>query len=70
MEILVQQNINKIYINVISALFSVITQQVVAISCRRFEPNCQSHPQVSRENLNPEDGLIGCPKTSVRNYHY
>ena len=54
-EPLVQQNMKKIYINVISALFWVITQQVVAISYRRFEPTCHFHPQVSRENLNPEN---------------
>jgi hypothetical protein len=57
MEPLVQQNMNKIYINVISALFWVITQQVVAISYGCFEPTCQSHPQVSRENFNPEDWI-------------
>ena len=56
MEPLVQQNMNKIYINAINALFWVITQQVVAISYRHFEPTCQSHPQVSWENLKPEDG--------------
>jgi len=70
MEILVQQNMNKIHISVISALFSVIMQLVVAISYRHFEPTCQSHPQVSRENLKPEDVPIGFPETSVRNYHY
>jgi len=56
MEPLVQQNMNKIYMNVISALFWVITQQVVAIFYGCFERTCQSDLQGSRENLNPEDG--------------
>ena len=45
------------------ALFCVLTQQVVAISFRRFRTTYRSHLQ-----LNPEDGgKIGRPETSVTN---
>jgi hypothetical protein len=43
--------------------FWVITQQFAVIYYPHFGTICQSNFQCSR-------GLIGCPKISVRNYHY
>ena len=45
-----------------TALFWGITQRVVVISCWSFGTTSRSHLQGSR--------LIGCPETSVINYHY
>ena len=57
-----------------TALIWVIAQQVVVNSYRCFGTTHQSHHKESKKTilwfLTPEDGLIGCPKTSVRNYHY
>jgi hypothetical protein len=48
-----------------------LTQQVVAIPYRSFGTNCWSHSQWSRRDFWPLNvGTKGCPKTSVRNYHY
>ena len=72
------QDMNNFEINPLrTALFCVITQPVAVISYRRFERTYWSHLQGSRI-LNLEDGTtwtlkigpIGCPKMSVRNYHY
>jgi len=56
-----------------TTLFSDITQQVVAISYRRFGITSRSHLQGSRTLLDSwtlKMGLIACPETSVRNCHY
>jgi hypothetical protein len=55
-----------------TALFWVITQRVVVIPYRRFGTNYRSHPQGSSffYSWAPRMGLIGCPDTSVRYYHY
>ena len=49
-----------------NALFWVITQRVVAIYYRRFGTTYRSHRQGSI--IQKKWRLIGCPKTSVRNY--
>ena len=50
-----------------TALFWVITQRVVIIFNPRFGTIYRFHLQGPRnQNLGP----IGCPETSVRNYHY
>ena len=59
--------------NLRTALFWVITQRVMIISYRRFGTTYRSHLQESRtqssvSSSSPEP--IGCPETSVRNYHY
>ena len=57
----------------LAAPFWVITQRVVAIPYWCFGTTCRSHPQGSRIEMNYwtlRMGPIGCPKTSVRNYHY
>jgi len=47
-----------------SALFWDNTQRVVVIPCRRFGTTYKFH-------LDPLTvGVVGCPETSVRNYHY
>jgi hypothetical protein len=46
-----------------TALFWVITQQVVVIYYLRFGKNLSGPPSRVK-------GPIGCPKTSVRNYNY
>ena len=48
-----------------TTLLWVITQRAVVISYRRFGTTHRSHPQGSTWPLK-----IGCPETSVRNYHY
>ena len=56
-----------------AALFWVITQRVVVISYRRFETNYLSHLQESRIFFWIDPCMwdpIGCPETSVTNYHY
>ena len=56
-----------------TALFWIITQQVVAISYRRFGTTCRSHLQSSRIQKRSwllKMGPIICPETSVRNFHY
>jgi len=61
--------------------FWVMTQRVVVISCQCFGTTYRSHLQESRFgplNIAPTGcvawplkmGPIGCPETSVRNYHY
>jgi hypothetical protein len=45
-----------------TALFWVVTQRVVAIYYARFKNN--------EDSLHVKTGPIGCPETSVRNYHY
>ena len=44
-----------------TALLCIIMQRVVVISYRRFGTTYRSHLQM---------GPVGCPKTSVRNYHH
>ena len=61
-------------IQTISALFWGITQRTVVIPCRRFGTTYTSHLQGSRSPrimnfLDPEDGIKGCPYTSVSYYH-
>jgi len=46
-----------------TALFWVIRHRVVAISYRRFGTNSRSHFQPFKM------GSMGCPETSVINYH-
>jgi len=59
-----------------TALFWVITQRVKVISYGRFGTTYRPRPQGSRiQNLldpfwNLRMGPIGCPETSVRNYHH
>jgi hypothetical protein len=58
-----------------TALFCDITQRVVVISCRRFGTSYWSHLWGLRIlecwNFRPlKMASIGCPETSVRNYHY
>ena len=50
-----------------TALFWVVTQRVVVISYRHFGTTYRSH---LLGFWLPKMGPIGCPKTSVRNYHY
>jgi len=52
-----------------TALFWVTTQRVVVISYQRFRTTYRSHAQV-QESRTLKMGLIGCPETSVRKYHY
>ena len=54
--------------NLITALFWVISQQVVVISYRHFRTIYRSRRQGFLWILRM--GSIGCPETSVRNYHY
>jgi len=51
-------------------LFWVITQRVVVIYYRRFVTTYRVPPSGVRDYLSLEMGQIGCPETSVRNYHY
>ena len=52
-------------------LFWVIMHRVMVISYRRFGTTYRSHRQASRINPWPlKTGPIGCPETSVRNYHF
>ena len=62
-----------------TAFFWVITQRVVVISYRRLGTNYQSHLQISiilssrvknQFSWPLKMGQIGCPETSVRNYHH
>jgi hypothetical protein len=54
-----------------TALFWAITQQVVAIPCRRFGTNYLVSPsRVKNLVLTLECGATGYPETSVRNCHY
>jgi hypothetical protein len=46
-----------------TALFWVVTQEVVVIPYQRFGTTYQSHLKGLKDG-------IGCPETSVRNYHY
>jgi len=50
-----------------TALFCVITQRVVLIFYRRFGTTFRSH--LPLRFLTLKLGPIGCPETSVRNYH-
>jgi hypothetical protein len=54
-----------------TALFGAVTQQVVAIPCRRFGKTYQSHLLESGFFVyRPlKMGPIDCPESSVRNYH-
>jgi hypothetical protein len=59
----------------ITALFWAITQRVVVISNRRFETTYRFHSKFSSifpflDSLTMRIGPIGCPETSVSNYHY
>jgi hypothetical protein len=49
-----------------SALFWDTTQCLVVVLYRRFGTNCRAHRKGSRNQLGP----IGCPETSVQNYHF
>jgi hypothetical protein len=54
-----------------SALFWVITQRMAVIPYPRFGTNYRSYIQESRSPLKfLEDGPIGFPETSVRNYRH
>jgi len=54
-----------------TALFCVITQRVVVIPYRRFGKPHWRHLQGSRLGSCPlKMCQIGCPETSIRNYHY
>jgi len=51
------------------ALFWAITQPLVVISYRRFGTTYRFHPErlrIRKMEMEP----IGCPETSLRNYHY
>ena len=56
------------------ALLWDITQRIAAVPFRSFGTICRSHLQRSvnrRWIFSPlKVGAIGCPETSVRNYHY
>ena len=51
-----------------SAFFLDFRQRRMVIYYRRFGTTCQSHLQRSSSVL--EMGTVGCPATSLRNYHY
>jgi hypothetical protein len=51
-----------------NALFWIVTQRVFVISYRCFGTIYQSHFRSSR--IKRKAGFLGCPETSVRNYHY
>jgi hypothetical protein len=54
-----------------TALFWAITQQVVAIPCRRFRTKYLVPPSgVKNLVLTLEGGTVGCPETSVMNCHF
>jgi len=66
-----------------TALFWVIMQRVMAISHRRFGTTYRFHHHGSKIQIQIHSGFwvfldswplkigpIGCPETSVRNYHY
>jgi len=58
-----------------TALFWVITQRVVVISCRRFGATYRYHLQESKiqkylDSRTFKMEPIGCLQTSARNYHY
>ena len=55
-----------------TALFWAITQRIVVIPYRRFETTYRSHLQGSKnQDYCPmKMGIMGCPETSVMNYHY
>jgi hypothetical protein len=55
-----------------SALFYDITQRRVVITYRRFGTTYRAYLQGSTDldSLPLKMGLIGCPETSVSNYHY
>ena len=56
-----------------TALFCTTTQRVLVIYNRHFGTTCRSDPQGSRLFFNSwtlKMGPIGCPETSVRNYHH
>jgi hypothetical protein len=51
------------------ALFWAFTQILMVIAYRRFGTTYRSHPE--RPGIRKmEMGPIGCPETSLRNYHY